>query len=390
MESMRVAMISYYHYSIDARVRRAAEALVRRGDEVDVYCPRDDGEAGEEMSCGVRVCRIAGAKYRGGRAADYVRSHARFCAGAALRLARRHVAAPYRVVHVHTMPDYLILAAIFPKLAGAKVLLHVHDLMPHLFALKFGLGRHHPFVKLLQAQEVWAAGIADALVTVHEGVADLLVKHGVPREKITVILNAPDETFSRPADPPPPDRTGIRLVYHGTILQRYGVDLAVEAVAEARTSLPGLTFEMYGDGDFVEEVRARIATLSAGDYIRLTGKYIPIDRMPAALHGADIGLVPNRDDDECSLLPMKLLEYFALGVPVVAACTRCLAALLDEDMASFFPPGDSHAMAGAIRRLALDPERRAVQVAAGRRFLASHGWERQKEVLFALYDRLVG
>ena len=53
-------------------------------------------------------------------------------------LMRRHVKARYQLIHVHSVPDFLVFAAWFPKLTGAKIILDIHDLLPELYAGKYG------------------------------------------------------------------------------------------------------------------------------------------------------------------------------------------------------------------------------------------------------------
>ena len=59
-------------------------------------------------------------------------------------------------------PDFLVFAAAVPKLTGAKIILDMHELMPELYATKYGIGTHHPLVRLVTAAERLAVGFADA------------------------------------------------------------------------------------------------------------------------------------------------------------------------------------------------------------------------------------
>jgi hypothetical protein len=52
-------------------------------------------------------------------------------------LTRLHKQNRYDVIHIHNMPDFLVFAAWYPKLTGAKLILDIHDVVPELFASKF-------------------------------------------------------------------------------------------------------------------------------------------------------------------------------------------------------------------------------------------------------------
>ena len=75
--------------------------------------------------------------------------------------------------------------------------------------------------------------------------------------------------------------------------------------------------------------------------------------------------------------PLKVFEYLAAGLPVVASGVDQLAGLLsDGDTGLLFEPGDAGALADALGLLADEPERRASLGRAGRAaVLAHHTWD---------------
>ena len=97
------------------------------------------------------------------------------------------------------MPDFLVFSALGPKLLGAKVILDVHDLMPELYASKFGLPESHWIIRALKWVERLSVRFADAAVAVHQPHLDALVAHGNPADKFTIVMNLPDPDMFRPA-----------------------------------------------------------------------------------------------------------------------------------------------------------------------------------------------
>jgi glycosyltransferase involved in cell wall biosynthesis len=388
---LRIGMIAYTHYESDPRVRREAEALAARGDEVVVWCLGKEGADASDSIKGVRLDRIFLPRYRGGRALAYAGSYARFFAIVTARITAAHAKKHFDVVHVHTMPDFMIFGALVPRLSGAKLILDMHDLMPELYALKFHLAKDGRAVKALKWVQKSATALADYVISVHQNQYELLLRDVVPARKLAIVMNAADpalfpprtdEPASGPSDP-------IRVVYHGTVLHRYGVDIAVRAFAEARKAEPLLAMQLLGGGDYAEEVLALAKDLGlAPPAFEMTGKHRPLDEIARLIRSAHIGLVPNRDDQEDSVLPTKLLEYVAVGIPAVVASTRTVRRFFTADQVELVPVGDVGAMAEAILRLARDPARRSVLVTNGRAWQEEYGWEVNKRALFRTIDSL--
>ena len=105
----------------------------------------------------------------------------------------------YRLIHVNNIPDFLVFTAIIPKLFGTKIILDIHDPMPNTFLTKFRGNFNTLFYKFLLLQEQISAKFADHVVTVHEPLKrDVLIKDGIPEEKITVVSNFADESKPEP------------------------------------------------------------------------------------------------------------------------------------------------------------------------------------------------
>ncbi len=100
------------------------------------------------------------------------------------------------------------------------------------------------------------------------------------------------------------------------------------------------------------------------------------------LAGADIGIAPYAADAPPYFSPLKLFEYLAAGLAVVAAAIPGVTELVDERTAVLVPPGDPGALAGAVASLAADPRRLARLGRAGRALAEQNTWgHRAREVL---------
>jgi glycosyltransferase involved in cell wall biosynthesis len=386
----RICMIAYTTYPADMRIRRDAEALVQRGDEVEIICPSTPELEGHESFHGVRVHTVTkfGCEDLHGPI-DYIRPYITFLVLATIRLTRLFRKRRYDVIHVHTMPDFLVFSALIPKLFGCKVILDVHDLMPELYSSKFALPETHWMIRLVAAVERLSVRFADRAVAVHQPHLEALVRHGNPADKFTIVMNLPDRaTFAprtRAPDPPP-----FRLVYHGTVGRRHGLDIAVRAVALARDRVSGLELRVIGDGDYFPQLRELVRELDLEDCVRLEQGFVPVEQLLPMIDGATVGIVPILHDSFTRfMLPVKLIEYLALGVAVIASSSETIEAYFDADVVLLCPPGDPEALAARIVELHDSPSKRQALAVAGLRWSAEHDWEAQKRKYLDLVDSLL-
>jgi glycosyltransferase involved in cell wall biosynthesis len=384
-------MVAFTDYPVDMRVRREAEALVERGDHVDFICLGTPSLGDRRSLKGVALHPVMSFDYRDGdRPHDYIRRYLTFQVAALVRVLRLHLRRRYDVVHVNTMPDTLVFSALGAKLLGAKVVIDVHDLMPELYASKFGLDEGHWVIRLLRAVERRSIAFADRAIAVHRPHLDALVRHGNPAEKFTIVMNSPDPELFRPRPAQEP-RSRFVLVYHGTVGSRHGLDVAVRAVALARHSVPHLELRIIGDGDYFSHVRSLVEELGVTDSVRLEQHLVPMEDLLPTIREASVGLVPILHDAFTQyMLPVKLLEYVALGIPVIASDTPAIRSHFDEEMLCFTTPGDASDLAAKIVALHDDPERRSRLAAAAGRFNDMHNWEHEKARYLALIDSLAG
>ncbi len=121
-------------------VRREAEALAGAGLDVDVICMRGLGRPRREVLNGVTVISLPANRRRGRGKARYAFDYGLFFLLAAATLAVRHLRRPYQVVQVNSMPDFLVFAAVIPKLLGSRVIAYMAEPTPELAETLFGPG----------------------------------------------------------------------------------------------------------------------------------------------------------------------------------------------------------------------------------------------------------
>src|ERR1700733_5344146 len=130
---MNVCMVAYTHYEADNRVMRYAETLAARGDRVDVIAPRHPNEQPYSQVHGVNVIRVQSRTRNERMKGEYLLRTLSFLFRSAWLLAKRNRQLHYDLIHVHSVPDFLVFAAWYPKMRGAKVILDVHDILPEFY-----------------------------------------------------------------------------------------------------------------------------------------------------------------------------------------------------------------------------------------------------------------
>jgi glycosyltransferase involved in cell wall biosynthesis len=383
----KICMVAYTNYLSDARPRREAETLARRGDRVDFIALAEKDRPSSESVQGVRVFRLKQMRYRGSSGLSYGLTYLKFLLLATFKLVRLHRKERYDIVYFHTMPDLIVLVGLIPKLFGARVVLNIHDMMPELYMSKFGVSATHPLIRLIALEEQFSIRRADKVICVHDPHRDVLCKRGADRSKITVLPNVPDPLVFQSERSTPRDQGTFRIVYHGTIARRLGLDLAVRAFAKAIDSCPGAEFEIFGDGDAGDELVTQIEASGLSDKIHFSKKMFRVESIAQMIQGASMGLIPNRRDLATEyMLPVKLLEYVHLGIPVIAPRLMTIQYYFNENQVAFYEPGDVDDLAATICRLYADPAKRAELARNGAEFARSLSWDTLKEKLYAVID----
>ena len=386
----KICMVAFAYYATDPRTSRQSDALIHRGDEVDVVCLKEAAEGMMRNHAGVKLFPISGRKYRGDSNAAYLLKYCSFFVRAFFLLTFLFFKKRYEIIQVHTLPDFLVFAAVVPKLFGAKIILDVHELMPELYSSKFGISEQHPLVKFITWVERRSIDFADKAIAVHLPHREVLVRHGNPLQKFSISLNLPDpQIFTCRQNPPRPGDGKFRLIYHGTIARRNGLEVVFRALRTAREALPTLEFYVMGEGDDLERLKGIVKALQLVDCVNFAGR-VPLKEIPSRIIQAHLGIVPIIYDAFTRyMLPVKLMEYVRLGIPVIASRTETMLVYFDETMVRYFQPGNELELAHHIVDLYQNPQKRELLALSAEKFNKQFSWEIQKKEYYDLIDSLL-
>lgn len=367
MKMIRACIVGKYIYPDDTRTRQQAEALEQAGFVVDILCLRGKGQEKVERFGLVTAYRVLEEKPRDSFV-KYLRVTLCFLTAAFLKLQRLSLKKTYDIIVVHTLPEFLIFVGTVQKILGKPLILDVRDLSVELFKSKWGRwGVSIILMPLAKVAEKLSCRFANHLIVASPGFKRRLVERGASPEKTTLLFNTADsQIFKYQSDRKFYRITkGARLIYHGTVAERFGLTNAIEVVARLQALVPESTLEIYGlysDSSYRAECEKKIRQLGLTNRIFLHERR-SLEEIFEIIRDADIGVVPYLNDDFMNLaLSTKIFEYTASGLPVVASRLQSLTSIFDNTCILFADPGNPQDFAEKIAELCLDPELRKARV----------------------------
>jgi glycosyltransferase involved in cell wall biosynthesis len=204
-----------------------------------------------------------------------------------------------------------------------------------------------------------------------------LIRCGIPEFKIITILNVANSDLFKKTEVLRTDNE-FRLIYHGTISKRLGIDLILKALKIASLKDDNLKFHLIGEGDYLDEVKKLIKELSLETNIVL--KYIPVEQLSEIISQMDAGIIGNRNTTISNyMLPVKLLEYAYMEKPVIAPKNKIISRYFTEDMLCFYEPENIEEMAEKILFLYNDKEARKRFAANALKFTEQYNYKTEMQ-----------
>jgi len=380
-------MVTFSSFPADPRPRRAVDALIAEGAKVELICLGDEGAPRREVLNGIDVFRVPLKRLRKGKF-EYAYQYSAFILISSAIFALRSLTRRYDLVYVHNMPDVLVVSALMPKALGARVVLDLHDPMPELMMTIFNLAKDSRSVRLIRRVEKWSIARADSVLTVNLAMKQLISSRSCRPEKIGVVMNSPDGQIF-PLRAPHSDAIAdqaaskrFAIMYHGSIVERNGLDVAVEALARVRQTVPMAELRIFGPKTaFLERVMDTVRTKNLQDAVRYLGPR-SLEALVPEIENCDVGIIPNHRNIFTAInTPTRIFEYLALGKPVIAPSTPGIQDYFSDESLLFFEPGDADGLARQME-YAFSHPREVLEIARrGQKVYLDHIWERERETL---------
>ncbi|HVB85816.1 MAG TPA: glycosyltransferase [Candidatus Dormibacteraeota bacterium] len=275
----------------------------------------------------------------------------------------RQRAAIYHIQDPQLLPVAFVLKVVFRK----RIVYDAYEDFPSIAAGKKSVPAvlRSTAAAVVALAEKFAARFLDAIIT-----ADPLTLRRFVRQRKSrklVFYNFPNLNFF---PPPRPHHASFDLLYRGGLSERTGTYVLLDALRllAARRNPPRLLLIGYFDDPRSEEaLRQRMDGLGLGGLIEIRGR-VAHERMANAISEARIGISPLLPVRKFRLnIPVKIFEYWACGLPVVATDLAPMRPFFrDGEAGLLVPPASATRLAGSIAHLLDHPDEAACMGRRGR------------------------
>jgi glycosyltransferase involved in cell wall biosynthesis len=381
-------------YPQDIRVRHEAHSLVEAGYEVTVICPSADEQPWREELDGVVVYRFP-APFQARGFLGYIWEFGYSMAVIFILSLLVFFLHGFDVVHAHCPPDTFVLIAIFYKLCGKRFVYDHHDLAPELYKVRFDQKGNELVYHVLIWFEKLSCRCANLVIATNESYKSVEMDRGnLPEDRIMIVRNGPDldylrslefHAFTSKNDKP-------NIVYVGAMGVQDGVDYLLRSLHHLIYNLSVTNFRciLVGAGDAISGLQSLSQRLSLTKHVIFTG-WVKYREAIKRIISADICVAPepcNPYNDRSTII--KMMEYMALGKPVVAFDLK-EHRVTAQDAALYARPNDELDFAKRIAELMDNPGERQRMGHSGRcRVENALAWKHQEKHLLEAYVRICG
>ena len=346
-------------------IREVLRALVRRGVSVDLFAARCGGPSPAPLDAVRRHALPLPAGDPAGRERQAVAANERLAE-------MLRAAGPFDVIYErHSLWSFGAME--LARLAGIPGLLEVNAPLVEEQA------SHRVLVDRATAERCAARAFraATAALAVSTQVAEYAARF-MDLGLVHVVPNGVDvERFYPAVAARLPARPGVRtLGFSGSLKPWHGLDVLLDAFTRVHRRMPQSRLLVVGDGPGRADLERAVHRLSLTEAVTFTGA-VPPDDVPGLLTSMDVAAAPYPDGQGFYFSPLKLFEYMAAGVPIVASRIGQIRDIIDDEITGVLcPPSDAPALADAVLALFADPIRRDRLGAAARaRACAAHTWD---------------
>lgn len=250
--------------------------------------------------------------------------------------------------------------------------------------------------ELAVVAEKWTLSHAAAVMAVSEQMREYAIFNGAAPERVHVLPNGVDTALFHPSHNgvDPRKRWGIGdgpiLGFIGGLRPWHGVEVLPDVLASLLPRFPNLKLVIAGEGPLRRDLQDRLAARGISQHAVLTGM-IPHDEIPHLIRYFDIALAPYpKLSHEFYFSPLKLFEYMACGVPVVASAVGQIADIVQHDENGLlYQSEDVGALTTACGDLLTNRAKRRRLGASGAAFVArNYTWDRNAQQVIEVAKQL--
>jgi glycosyltransferase involved in cell wall biosynthesis len=367
-------------------VQEVVRALIRRGDSVTLYAAKTGGERPANLaSCSVQVFKpddqSALSQAKVGRIASD-----------APRVAQREASLRHLAISLAESILYDRYDLIYERYSLWS---DATQVLARRYSVPSILEVNAPLVREQQAyRDLWDVERADAtarnafqcatsIVAVSEEVAAYVRSFSESiAEKVRVVPNGVDVNRFHPHVVPIDRTSEFTIGFVGSLKPWHGVESLLEAYEAFSVAYPHSRLKIIGEGPMREVLQRSILSRdrAAAGSIQLVGAIAP-EEIPGHLRSLDVAVAPYDRCEGFYFSPLKVYEYMAAGLPVVASATGQLTDLIDDGSNGLlYEPGNVPQLVHARVRLVESAPLRDQLAHGARKTVAQHrSWQRTVE-----------
>ncbi len=277
-------------------------------------------------------------------------------------------------VLIATSPQFFCgcAGAVLAKIRRIPFILEVRDIWPDSIIAVNAI-KSNFVLKWMLRMEQWLYACADHIVTVGDGYKKILTQKGVSQESISIITNGADLQQFHPSNRENAEKKKITCSFIGTLGMASKLEVVIKA-AQHLDSLnePNIDFLLVGDGAEYENLVKRAREIRT-QRIRFTG-LVNKAKIVDYLEQSDICLVHLKKSDLFkTVIPSKLFEAMAAGVPVLIGVQGCAEAIVTKSNCGLaFEPENHIDLCNRILQLISNKSTMREMGNNGRRYLEKH------------------
>jgi glycosyltransferase involved in cell wall biosynthesis len=311
----------------------------------------------------------------------------RFFCASFFWIGRHHSRKPYDLLHIHNVPDFLVFTAAYPKLSGAKVILDIHDIVPEFYASKFSGGEKSAMQRMLKLTERLSARFSNQIIMSNHLWLDKYAARTGTTGRCAVFINNVDTTIFSPRARTRQDGKFI-IIFPGGLQWHQGLDIALRAFERVSREAPQAEFHIYGDGSMKKSLMELAQELGLNGKVKFFDP-VPVSAIAEVMANADLGVVPKRADSFGNeAYSTKIMEFMALGIPVVVSSTKIDRFYFNDSVVCFFESGNVEALASALLKMIGDPNLREEMAQRALDYAIKNSWDSRKLDYLNLVDSL--
>lgn len=231
---------------------------------------------------------------------------------------------------------------------------------------------------------------ATVIIAVSREIKDYVSQYVTDKDKIQIIPNGVNpQRFSRNLSKRDiVSSEGFTVGFVGSLKPWHGLPILIEAFAHFHRNYPHTRLLIVGDGTERDRLVREIASKKLEEAVHLTGA-VPPETVPHWLERMDVAVAPYPASKDFYFSPLKIYEYMAAGLPVVASNIGQIPEVIEDWVNGLLiPPGDEIALVNALEQLSRSPSlRHILGNSARQKILRHHTWERVVEQILFLADR---